>query len=262
MVSSLWMAAAGFLMVGCATQGTVPSAARAELAPTGKLRAGMNLGNALFTKKDAATGELRGVSVDLMRELASRLGVDVDFVVFDTPGQVADAVDSQTWDVAILAIEPARAERIHFTPPMTEIEATYVVPNDSRLRSVAEVDMPGIRVAAPAKAGYELYLSRTLGGATLVRTKSFAESIDFFNQRKVDALAGLRPALLEALPRTPNARLLDGNFMIVNHGLCTPRDRTAGAEYLEAFVEEMNASGFVARSIARHQVRGLAPVRR
>lgn len=236
-------------------------AAREELAPTGKLRPGMNLSNGLFTAKDAVTGELRGVSVDLMRELASRLGVPVEFVVFETPGEVADASQSGAWDVAILAIEQARAKTIAFSPPITEIEATYAVHVDSALRSVEQVDAAGVRIAAPEKAGYELYLTRTLRNATLIRTKNFRESITCFNDSRADALAGLKPALLESMDKLANARLLEGTFMTVNHGLGTPRDRSAAAAYLKTFVEDLNASGFVARSIARHGVQGLSAVK-
>ncbi len=248
------------LVSGCATSPKVTDAARSELAPTGKLRAGMNLGNALFTTKDVATGELRGVSVDVMQELASRLGVPVEFVVHATPGNVADASAAGTWDVAVLAIEQTRAEKITFSPAMTEIEATYVVHKDSALQSVGQVDTLGTRISAPEKAGYELYLTRTLRNATLIRTKGGQASIDLFNERRADALAGLKPALLESMNKTPNGRLLEGKFMTVNHGLGTPRGRSAAAEYLKAFVEEMKASGFVARSIERHGVRGLSPV--
>ena len=238
-----------------------PDPARSELAPAGILRAGMNLGNALFTMKDAATGELRGVSVDLMRELAARLGVLLEFSVYATPGEVADAVDSGKWDVAILAIEPARAQKIAFSPAMTEIEATYLVREDSDLHSIEQVDMPGIRVCASEKAGYELYLTRTLRNAELIRTKGLQAAFDLFNERGADAAAGLRPALLESMGRVPHARLLEGNFMTVNHGIGTPRERRAAAEYVKAFVEEMIASGFVARSIERHGVQGLTAVK-
>ncbi len=236
----------------------VPDAPRSELAPTGALRAGMNLGNALFTTQDAATGELRGVAVDVMRELAARLGVPVEFVVHATPGDVADAVNAETWDAAILAIEPARATTIAFSPAMTEVEATYVVHADSPLRSVGQVDTSGVRIAAPEKAGYELYLTRTLRNATLVRTKGFPASIDLFNARQADALAGLKPALLASMSTISDARLLQGTFMTVNHGLGTPRQRHAAAAYLQAFVEDMVASGFVARAIERHGVQGLS----
>ncbi len=236
-------------------------AVRTELAPNGRLRAGMNLGNTLFTAQDPATGELRGVSVDLMHELASRLGVPVDFVVHATPGDVADAVDLGTWDVAILAIVQARAQTIAFSPAITEIEATYLVHQDSALRLVEQVDATGIRISAPEKAGYELYLTQTLRNATLIRTKSFAASIDLFKERRTDALAGLKPDLLDRMDKLPEARILEGKFMTVNHGLGTPRARRAGAEYLKAFVEEVNASGFVARSIERHGVQGLLAVK-
>jgi polar amino acid transport system substrate-binding protein len=249
------------LVSGCATPPNVPDAVRSELAPTGKLRAGMNLGNALFTTQDVATGELRGVSVDVMRELASRLGVPVDFVIYATPGDVADASAAGTWDVAVLAIEQTRAEKIAFSPAMTEIEATYVVHKNSPLQSVDQVDTLGTRISAPDKAGYELYLTRTLRNATLVRAKGVQASINLFNERRADALAGLKPALLESMGKIPDGRLLEGKFMTVNHGLGIPRERPAAAEYLKAVVEEMKTSGFVARSIERHGVQGLFPVK-
>lgn len=261
MLKSLAAALTALLIAGCATSPRVPEAARSELAPTGKLRAGMNLGNTLFTTKDPVSGELRGVSVDLMRELASRLGVPLELIVHATPGEVADTVQKGTWDVAILAIEQSRAQTIAFSQPITEIEATYAVRKDSPLRSIEQVDGSGIRISASEKAGYELYLTRTLRNATLVRPKGFQASIDLFNDRGADALAGLKPMLLEAMNRMPDARLVEGRFMAVNHGLCTARERPAAAEYLKAFVQEINASGFVARSIARHGVQGLSAVK-
>ena len=233
---------------------------RSELAPTGALRAGINLSNALFTNRNAATGELRGVSIDLIRELASRLNVPVEFVIYKTPGDVVAAVDGNAWDVAVLAIEPARAERIAFSPAMTEIEATYVVHQASPLRSVGEVDAPGVRIAAPDKAGYELFLTRTLRHATLVRATSFQASIEIFNENRADALAGLRPALIESMEKIAGGRLLEGRFTTVNHGLATQRQRRTAAQYLKTFVEEMNVSGFVARSIERNGVRGMSAV--
>jgi polar amino acid transport system substrate-binding protein len=261
MLKSIATALAMGLIAGCGTSPGAPDAARSELAPTGKLRAGMNLSNTLFTTKNPATGELQGVSVDVMRELASRLGVPVDFVVHETPGDVADAVEKGTWDVAILAIEQARAQKIAFSPAMTEIEASYVVHTDSALRSAAQVDAPGIRISVPDKAGYELYLTRTLRSATLLRSRGTPASISLFNERRADVLAGLKPALLASMGNIPDARFLEGRFMTVNHGIGTPRERRAAAAYLKAFVEEMNASGFVARSIERNGVRGLSAVK-
>lgn len=254
------------MLTGCAMTSTVPdTTARAELAPTGTLRAGMNLGNTLFTGQDKATGELRGVSVDVMRELAARLGVPLALVVHATPGEVADAADKNTWDVAILAIEQARAEKIAFSPAMTEIEATYMVHRDSKFQSVADVDTAGTRISVAEKAGYELYLTRVLRHASLVKVKGFTAAMELFNAGGADALAGLKPSLLDALAqmpevRMPEVRMLPGTFMTVNHGLGTPRPRPLAAQYLKSFVEDVNASGFVAASIARHQVQGLAAV--
>jgi polar amino acid transport system substrate-binding protein len=261
MLKFLIVALAMSLTTACTTPPPVPAAARTELAPTGKLRAGMNLGNALFTQKDSATGALRGVSVDLMRELGARLGVPVEFVMYDTPGQVADAADSNAWDVAILAIEQARARTIAFSPPMTEIEATYVVHTDSPLHTAAQVDGAGVRIAASEKAGYELYLTRTVRNASLIRPKGLPAAIELFNARGADALAALKPQLLESTAMLKDARMVDGNFMIVNHGLGTPRERPAGAAYLQAFVNDLVASGFIARSIAANGVQGLSAVK-
>lgn len=249
------------LAAGCTSMPGVTDAARAAMAPQGKLRAGMNLSNNLFTGKDRATGQLQGVSVDLMRELASRLGVPLEMVVHATPGEVADNATKDTWDVAILAIEPARAKTISFSPPITEIEASYLVFSDSALRSVTQVDVPGIRIAVPDKAGYELYLTRTISHATLVRSSSTPGAVELFKTRKADTLAGLKPNLLDLMAGQTSFRLLEGNFMVVNHGLGTPSKQPAAAAYLKAFVEEMNASGFVARSIARHGVQGLSAIK-
>jgi polar amino acid transport system substrate-binding protein len=240
---------------------TITDTVRSELAPGGVLRAGMNLGNALFTQKDPTTGALGGVSVALMNELARQLNVPVQLVVFDTPGEVADAAESGVWDVAVLAIEQARARTIAFSPPMTEIEATYAVHDDSPLRTAAQVDASGVRIAATAKAGYELFLTRTVRSATLIRPKTLADSIDLFNTRGVDALAALKPQLLAVEAKLQGARLVDGNFMIVNHGLGTPRTRTAAAAYLQIFVDHLVATGFIQSAIEASGVQGLSSVR-
>ncbi|HET9651178.1 MAG TPA: transporter substrate-binding domain-containing protein [Usitatibacter sp.] len=261
MIVRIAAAALATFAAACSTTPSVPQAVRDELAPTGVLRAGMNTGNTLFTTK-GASGELQGVSVDIMQELGRRLGVPVRHVVYATPGQVADDAASGKWDVAILAIEQARAEKIAFSPAMTEIEATYLVPQRSTLQQVSEVDAPGHRIAVSEKAGYDLYLTRTLRHATLVRGKAIEGAIEVFRRQDLDALAGLRPQLLERQHEIPGARILDGGFMTVNHGIGTPRDRSAGAEYIRRVVDELNASGFIARSIERHRVKGLAAVSR
>ena len=232
-----------------------------ELAPTGVLRAGMNLGNTLFTRKTEA-GELLGVSVDLMQELAKRLGISLEMVIYDQPGQVADDSAKGVWDIAILAIEKTRAKTVSFSPGMTEIEAGYVVHKDSTFQRTEEVDAKGVKIAAPEKAGYELYLTSALKNATIVRTKNFAESIEIFNQSKVDALSGLKPNLIDSMHKIPKGKLLEGNFMTVNHGFAISIGKDAANAYLHNFVKELIATGFVAKSIEKHQIKGLIAIKK
>ena len=231
-----------------------------ELAPTGVLRAGMNLGNTLFTRQDNS-GQLHGVSVDLMAELAKRLGVPLEFVTFAQPGQVADASTKDTWDVAILAIEKTRAQTISFSPAMTEIEAGYVVHQNSVLLLTEHVDAKGVKIAAPDKAGYELFLTSSLKNASIVRTPNFAKSLEIFNQKKVDVLAGLKPNLIESMHMLPDAKLLEGTFMTVNHGFAVPRGREAANAYLHHVVKELISSRFISRSIENHQIKGLTAIK-
>jgi polar amino acid transport system substrate-binding protein len=238
----------------------LPINLKSELASTGKLRAGMNLGNTLFTGKDNL-GLLYGVSVDLMQELAKRLGVPLEMVIFDQPGQVADDSTNDVWDVAILAIEKTRAKTVSFSPAMTEIEAGYVVHKSSNIQDTVQVDTKGINIAAPEKAGYELFLTSELKNASLVRTKNFAASIETFNQKQVEVLAGLKPNLIESMHKMPEGKLLEGKFMTVNHGFATPIGRNAADIFLQNFVKELIASGFIAKSIEKHQIKGLTAVK-
>lgn len=249
-----------FLLIGCTTPMNAPMNVRSELAPTGKLRAGMNLGNNLFTRKDAS-GQLQGVSVDLMQELAKRLGVPLEMVVYEQPGQVADDAVKGMWDVAILAIEKTRAKTISFSPAMTEIEAGYVVDKNSPIQSAEQVDAKGMKIAAQAKAGFELFLTNALKNASLSRPKDFASAIEQFNQSQVDALAGLKPNLIESMDKLPQGKLLPGHFMTVNHGFSTPLGKGAADAYLQNFVKELIASGFIAKSIEKHQIKGLTAIK-
>ena len=263
MAARLAAAFAAALVASCAHMSTptpaVSQSVRAELAPTGVLRAGMNLQNNLFTVKDSA-GELQGVAVDVIQELGRRLGVPVKYVMYETPGKVADDAAKGQWDVAVLAIEQTRAQTIAFSPAMTAIEATYLVPAGSRFKDIAEVDSPGTRIALNEKAGYDLYLTRTVKHAKLVRGKNTADTFAVFNAQKLDAIAALRPQLIENQGKVPGSRLLAGSFMTVNHGVGIPQGRSAGAQWMRAQIEDLNKSGFVARSIERHKVKGLSPV--
>jgi polar amino acid transport system substrate-binding protein len=231
-------------------------AVRAELAPTGTLRAGLNRSNFLLVVKDSPAENPRGVAVDMGRELARRLDVAVAFLNFESPGKMADAV--KTWDVAFLGAEPARAAEIDFTPAYVEIEATYLVPAGSTLKSIDDVDRAGVRISVSNRSAYDLYLSRALKHAELVRSDGLDASFDRFVADKLDALAGLRPRLILDVGRVPGASILDGRFTAIQQAIGTPKGRPAGAQYLREFVAEVKASGFVAELIERHGARGLS----
>ena len=232
-------------------------AARSELASAGKLRVGVNLGNFLLVSKDAATGELRGVVPDLAQELARRLGATVQLVSYPGAGQVADAAAAGAWDVGFIGAEPARAAEIAFTVAYLEIPATYLVPAGSRIRSLAEVDRPGVRIAVAARSAYDLYLSRSLKHAQLVRAEGLPASFDLFVAEKLEVLAGLLPRLTTDVARLPGARILDGRFTAVQQAIGTPKARSAAAAYLSEFVADIKASGLVARLIERHGAKGV-----
>ncbi|MGH6905456.1 MAG: ABC transporter substrate-binding protein [Geminicoccaceae bacterium] len=236
----------------------MPQDVIAELAPKGVLRAGINLGNFLLVSGKSPAGEPEGVAPDLAREIAAGLGVGVAYVPFARPGELADAAGQGVWDIGLIAAEPARAETIAFSPAYAEIEATYLVPAGSPLKTIAEVDRPGVRIAVAARSAYDLWLSRHLGHAELVRAGGLDASYEEFVNGRLDALAGLRPRLLQDVEKLPGARILDGRFTAVQQAVGTARGNAAGAAFLRDFVEEAKASGLVARLIERHHVRGLS----
>ncbi len=240
----------------CATAPMAPASAVSELAPTGKLRAAINFGNPILAVRDPATGAPRGVSIDLSRELARRLGVPVELVTFDAAGKVVDALKSGAWDVAYLAIDPARAVDISYSAPYVVIEGAYLVADASPIRSNADVDRPGTRVVVGAGSAYDLYLARELKQATIVRAPTSQAVTDLFVAQRLDVAAGVKQQLAADSKRVPGLRLLDGRFMVINQAMGTPRGRAAGAKYLYEFVEEMKSSGFVAEALARHRVEG------
>jgi len=234
-------------------------AAVAALAPTGVLRAAINTSNFLLVTGRDAAGLPTGVSPDMARELARRLDVDVELRPYRSPGELADDAVNDAWDIGNIGAEPARAEHIAFTAAYCEIECTYLVPPGSPITAVEEVDQPGRRIASAPRAAYDLWLERNLRHAELVRPPTLGGSFELFVDEGLDALAGLRPALLGDADRLPGSRVLPGRFSSVQQAMGTPRDRDgAGIAYLGAFVEEMKAGGFVADRIAAHDVRGLS----
>src|SRR5438094_2017265 len=250
--------ALGVVLTSSAMATEITPAIRSELAPSGTLRVGLNHGNFLLVTPGSSAPDPRGPAPDLARELGRRLGVPVEFVLFDTAGKLADAVKSGAWDVAFLGAEPQRAGDIAFTAAYLEIPATYLVPAGSGIRSIADVDREGIRIAVSDKSAYELWLSRNIKHAQLIRTQGIDASFDLFVGQKMDALAGLKPRLLMDVTKLPGARLLDGQFTAVQQAIGTPKSRDAAAKYLRAFVEEVKASGLVAEAISKNAVKGVS----
>jgi polar amino acid transport system substrate-binding protein len=231
---------------------------QAELAPTGRLRVGINYGNFLLVLKDGPEGEPRGVAPDLGREIGRRLGVPVEFVRFPQAGALADAAKEGLWDIGFLGSEPQRAAEIAFSPPYLEIPVTYLVPAGSSIRTLADVDRQGLRIAVSDKSAYDLFLSRTLKHAKLVRAQGIEGSYRLFVAEKLDALAGLKPRLVADAERLPGSRVLDGQVTGVQQSIGAPRGRgEAASRYLREFVEEAKASGLVAKIIEAHGVRGV-----
>jgi polar amino acid transport system substrate-binding protein len=230
--------------------------ARAELAPTGVLRAGINMSNFLLVTGKTPDGDPDGVSPDIARAVAERLGVPVKLVPFKNPGELADAAVEDLWDIGNIGAEPERAKTILFSPAYCEIEATYLVSAGSPIQSVEEVDREGIRIAVSQRSAYELWLSDNIKHAELVMAQGIDASFDTFVEQELDALAGLRPRLVKDVERLPGARILDGKFTAVQQAIGTKPDRTAGAAFLRDFVEEVKASGFVAGLIEKHGVTG------
>ena len=232
------------------------SAAIAGLAPTGKLRAAINFGNPVLAGRDAATGEPCGISVDLAHELAQRLGVAIEFVPYDAAGKVVEGLASRAWDVCFLAIDPLRAADISFTAAYAVIEGVYLVAEASPIRSNAEIDRQGTRVGVIVASAYDLHLSRELKQATIVRAPSSDAVMDLWVAGKLDCVAGVKPQLEADARRIPGLRMLPGRFMSINQAMGTPRGREAGTNYLHDFMEEMKASGFVAKAFTRNRITG------
>ena len=229
-----------------------------DLAPTGKLRVGINYGNPILAQRDAGSSELRGIAVDLGRELGKRVGVPTELVGFESAGKMFDAVKAGAWDVAFLAVDPGRAGEISFTAPYIEIEGTYLVPAGSSVRDVADVDRKGVRVGVSAKSAYDLFLSRSLQHAELVRGPTNNAGFELILAGKVDVVAGIRQHLVANAQKLPGSRVLDGRFMAIQQALGTPKGRDVAAKYLHEFIEDVKASGLVAQAIERSGIPGVS----
>ncbi len=230
----------------------------AELAPTGTLRAGINMSNFLLVSGGLVDGVPVGVSPDLARAIAAKLGVPVQLVPYPSPGLLADDAGKGVWDIGLIGAEPARAQTIDFTPAYAEIESTYLVPAGSAIQSIAEVDRPGVRIAVTARAAYDLWLEANIKHATLVRAQGLDGAFELFVNDKLDVLAGLRPRLLSDVAKLPGARILDGQFTAVQQAVGTAKGNASALAFLRGFIAEAKTSGLIAGLIAKHQVQGLS----
>ena len=233
------------------------TAPAALLAPTGRLRASINLGNPILAGTDAATGAPRGVSVDLARALAERLGVPLDLVTFPAATKSVDAVTGGVADIGFFAIDPLRGAEIAFTDAYILIEGAYLVRDDSPCQANEDVDRPGTTVVVGKGSAYDLFLGRELKHPGFVRVPGAAEVVETLRAGGADVAGGIRQVLVEVAQRTPGLRVLPGRFMVIRQAMGLARARGPAAEAaLRAFVEDVKASGFVAEAMARHAVAG------
>jgi polar amino acid transport system substrate-binding protein len=250
-------AAAATLLAGCASTGPSSSAARGELGSTGKLRAAINFGNPILASR-GADGEPTGVSVDLAREAGRRLELPVELVTFTSAGNVVEAVKARSVDLAFVAIDPVRGADMEYTAPYVVIEGAYLVRTASPLQRNEDVDRAGTRVAVGRGSAYDLYLTRELKAATLVRVPTSPVVVDEFMKQDLEVAAGVKQQLQADARRVGGVRLLPGRFMVINQAMGVPKGRTAAQAWLSAFIEDMKASGFVAQALQRHRIQGAA----
>lgn len=245
-------------LTSCATTQRVSDDVRTQLAPTGKLRVGLNFGNILLVTRGNAGADPSGLVVDIARELGTRIGIPVQFVSYDRPGLLADAAKANEWDIAFLAIEPARAEMIDFSPAYVEIDASYLVRKSSPLRLLTDVDKNGVSVAVSKGSAYDLFLTRSLKGARLLRTQLTDSAVAELRAGKVDAVAGIKQMLLKYAETGDDLRIIDERFLAVQQAMGTPRGREAAAKYLASFVGDIKHSGFLANAMKKNDSRGLS----
>ena len=262
MVHAVTLLAAATLLCACSSVVLAPAspsaAARAVLAPSGTLRAAINFGNPILAVRDAATGEARGVSVDLARELGRRLEVPVELVLYTAAGKVVEGIKKGEWDIGFFAIDPVRAADIDFTPAYVVIEGAYLVPGSSAIARNEDVDREGVRVAVGRGSAYDLYLTRELKKAKIVRAPTSPAVTDMMLADRIEVAAGVKQQLEADAKRLPGLRLLDGRFMVINQAMGIPKGRAVGTAYVSEFVQQMKASGFVANALKRHGIEGAA----
>ncbi len=253
----LMTAILGLLLTGCAGIDTAPTPeARQALAPTGKLRAGLYLGGPSSVIRDSASSEMKGVGFDLGKELARRLGVAFEPVVFPSIGALVDAAKYGQWDVAFIAANPERAKNMDFTATYLEVELGYLVPGGSSLSTLADVDRPGIRVGLPEKGAVDSILTRELKNAVVVRGPGLAAGLEMLKSEKADVFAASKANLFEMSDQLPGSRVLDGRFATEQQAMAVPKGRDFGMAYARKFIEEAKSEGLVKAAVTRAGLRG------
>jgi polar amino acid transport system substrate-binding protein len=254
----------GLLLTGCAGIYTAATPqARQALAPTGKLRVGLQLGSPHNVVQDSVSGEMKGVAFDLGKELARRMGVPFEPVLYPSVGALLESGKSGAWDVAFVGFSPERAKEWEFTPLHLEIEFGYLVPSGSSISTMADVDRPGIRIAVQEKSQPEVFLSRTLKSAAMVRAPSLAGTLDMLKSGKADVIFSIKPSLFEASNQLPGSRVLDGRAGVDPHAMAIPKGRNVGVVYARKFIEDAKSEGLVNAAIERAGIRGavVAPLK-
>jgi len=253
----LMTAIVALLLTGCSAISTAPTPeVRQALAPTGKLRVGLQLGSPHNVIRDSVSGEMKGVAFDLGRELARRLGVPFEPVLYPSVGVLLDAGKTGAWDVAFVGFSAERAKEWDFTALHLELEFGYLVPGGSSISTMADVDRPGIRVAVQEKSQPEVFLSRTLKNALVVRAPSLAGTLDMLKSGKADVIFSIKPSLFEASNQLPGSRVLDGRAGVDPHAMAIPKGRNVGVAYARKFIEDAKSEGLVQAAIERAGIRG------
>ena len=241
---------------------SIASEVRAQLAPHGVLSAAVYLGNFLLVTGRTSSGVPTGIAPDICRAIARRLDVQLDLKGFETQDEVVDAAATGKCGIVLVGSDPARAQKVTFTPAYAELEATYLVPANSLIQDISQVDQPGVRIASFFKSAYDHWLQRNLKHATLVHADSLQASNELFISEQLDALAGLKTGLVAFANKVPGLRILDGQFTGIQQGIATNKSNVEAIDFLRACVEEFIRSGLVADLIQKYQVQGLcaAPI--
>ena len=254
----LMTAILGLLLTGCAGISTAPTPeARQALAPTGKLRVGLQLGNPTNVIRESASGEMKGVGFDLGKELARRMGVPFEPVLYPSIGAILDSGKSGNWDVAFVGFSPARAKDWDFAAVHLEVEFGYLIPGGSSISTMADVDRPGIRVAVQEQSGPDIFLSRTLKNAAVVRASSNPGALEALKSGRADVMGSIKPILFEMSNQLPGSRVLDGRPGIDPHAMAMPKGRDLGVAYARRFIEEAKSEGLVKAAVERAGLRGV-----